>query len=145
MCAATIGRCPAAQLVRKPRWAGLGGAGQTLLRDHKVWMGLIVESVLCCVLSSRCPSFLRFSGLAFYLPQYWDGHHAVTSSVRGRRLALFSSHAGLRSLCSSGKRLCHLVWFQCRAFGRLAIEPWRLSVVAHLLKRGYRSNERRFF
>ena len=42
----TIGAC------LKPRWAGLGGAGQTLLRDHKVWMGLSVESVLSSTLFS---------------------------------------------------------------------------------------------
>ncbi len=95
-------------------------------------------SLFCRLLSSRCPSFLRFSGLAFYLFQDWDGHRAVTASVWVDGWLV--PHAGLRGLCSSGKRLCHLVWFQCRAFGRFAIEPWRLPVAAHLFKRGHRSN-----
>ncbi len=70
--AVQIARCVRQQLVGalqrscgaclKPRWARLGGAGQTLLRDHKVWMGLSVESVLSSSLFS----------LPFFSSLFWS-------------------------------------------------------------------------
>ncbi len=64
--------CSAIGACLKPRWAGLGGAGQTLLRDHKVWMGLSVESVLSSTLFS----------LPFFSSLFWSC--VLFASVLGR-------------------------------------------------------------
>ena len=62
--------CSAIGACLKPRWAGLGG--QSLFRDHNVWMGLSVESVLSSTLFS----------LPFFSSLFWSC--VLFASVLGR-------------------------------------------------------------
>ena len=145
MCAATIGRCPAAQLVRVWNHVGRGWvAGQTLLRDHKVWMGLGVDSVLSSTLFS----------LPFFSSLFWS-------------CVLFASALG-QSPCSHVLGAGSTVGFvqfprrsaQSVQFWQAFVPLCRVSMqsiwaACHravavvsgctFVQRGYRSNERRFF
>ncbi len=117
----------------------LGGAGQTFVKEPRGLGGI------GCWVCSRFAVFsgllfLRFSSLAFYLLSVLGrspcGHVFGVGSTVGFVQFPMQVCAGW---CSSSKCLCHLVWFQCKAFGWLAIGSWRSSLVAHLFERGHQS------